>query len=229
MYYTTYPQKLDADANNGFVFTCYTGIAQCAVAVDVLTLLPHSTNSDCMSDPRYLTWRAMTVKYKIDATKMWYRTDSFWNWNSTSFASTMGPGLVMATSPISKADNGCAASAACLGKTFVFAYSDGSGVQLNHITYLSGPPTANMSAGAGTNNLTTARTIFSRDSPERVNENLCGGSDLKLEGTTDTSALSSTITAYSDGYKGTLTLDLEMVLAGAAQGWRGVCMVYYSS
>ena len=53
--------------------------------------------------------------------------------------------------------------------------------------------------------------------------------DLKLEGTTDTSSLSTTITDYSDGYKGTISLDLEMILTGAAGGWRGVCMVAYSS
>lgn len=111
----------------------------------------------------------------------------------------------------------------------MFAYGDGSGIQLNHITFNDGPHSSNNTAGAGTNNLTTAPTSFSNNSPDQVNENYCISSNLKLEGTTDTSALSSTITAYSDGYKATITLDLEMILPGAAQGWRGVCMVYYSS
>lgn len=62
-----------------------------------------------------------------------------------------------------------------------------------------------------------------------VSENLCFTSDLKLEGTTDTSGLSATITAYSDGYKGTISLNLEMILNGAAGGWRGVCIVKFSS
>lgn len=30
MYYTTYGQKLDTETSNGWVVTCYTGIAQCA-------------------------------------------------------------------------------------------------------------------------------------------------------------------------------------------------------
>jgi len=58
---------------------------------------------------------------------------------------------------------------------------------------------------------------------------MCGGSNLDLSGTSDTSALSSTITDWSDGYKAKVTMNLEMILPGAAGGWRGVCMVYYSS
>lgn len=172
----------------------------------------------------------MTVKYKInESTSMWYRTDSYWNNTSVSFASTMGTGLVMATNPYSGTDNTCAASSDCRGRTFIFAYGDGSGVQLNHISFKVGPHATDNTPGSGTNNLTTSPTTFTNNFPHIVSKNWCSGSNLKLEGTTDTSSLSSTITAYSDGYKGTLTLDLEMILPGAPQGWRGVCMVYYSS
>jgi len=48
-----------------------------------------------------------------------------------------------------------------------------------------------------------------------VNQNLCFTTDLALVGTTDTSGLASTITEYSDGYKGTISLNLEMILMGA--------------
>jgi len=161
---------------------------------------------------------------------MWWRTDSYWNSSATAFSSTMGTGLVMSTNNVnSTADNNSASGATDLGKTFVFAYGDGSGIQLNHITFGTAPHSTNNTPGSGTNNLTSAETTYSLASPNQINEHYCMGSNLKLEGTTDTSALSSTITAYSDGYKGTIALDLEMILPGAAGGWRGVCMVYYSS
>lgn len=37
------------------------------------------------------------------------------------------------------------------------------------------------------------------------------------------------ITNFSDGYKAKITLSLEPILSGGPHGWRGVCMVYYSS
>lgn len=169
------------------------------------------------------------MKLEIDGSQMWYRVDSYWDSTSTVFSSTMGTGLIMSTNPINGTADNSSSDSTTLGKTFVFAYHDGSGVQLNHISFNVGPHTSDNTAGSGTNNLSTAPTSFNNSSPNQLNENYCGGSNLKLEGTTDTSSLSSTITAYSDGYKGTLTLDLEMILPGAAQGWRGVCMVYYSS
>lgn len=52
---------------------------------------------------------------------------------------------------------------------------------------------------------------------------------LALAGTTDTSGLGDTITAFSDGYKATTTLELDYILPGARGGWRGLCLVYYSS
>jgi hypothetical protein len=244
LYATTYPQNLAAGStSNGWVLSCYTGIAQCAIDITnvdtngdtVLAVLDTATtttiSSDCMNDPRYLTWRVMTIKIKVDATQMWYRTDSYWNSNSTKFCSTWGTGLIMSTAEGNNtADNYVnSTTASPLGQTFVFAYADGSGVQFNHISYGNTVPTSNTTAGAGNNTLTTAPTSFKNDSPNMVSENYCGGSNLKLEGTPDTSALTNTITYFSDGYKATLTLNLEMFLPGGTQGWRGVCMVYYSS
>lgn len=147
---------------------------------------------------------------------MWYRTDSYWNNAKTAFSSTMGTGVEMSTHPVQGTADNSSSTTTTLGKTFVFAYGDGSGIQLNHISFGSGPHSSDSTAGSGTNNLTTAPTTFSLNSPDQVNENYCSGSNLKLEGTTDTSALSSTITAYSDGYKATLSIDLEMILPGAA-------------
>lgn len=65
--------------------------------------------------------------------------------------------------------------------------------------------------------------------PNRVSDNLCLSSHIQLEGTTDTSALADTIKAFSDGYSGKTTLELDYVLTGGTGGWRGVCVVYYSS
>jgi len=116
-----------------------------------------------------------------------------------------------------------------VGKTFLFAYGDGSGIQLNHIAFGTSPASTNSTASAGTNSLTTAPTTFTNTSPKLLNQNYCLSSNLELTGTTDVSALASAITEWSDGYKVKLSLNLEMLLAGAAGGWRGVCMVYYSS
>jgi len=126
-------------------------------------------------------------------------------------------------------DNSASSTSASLGRTFVFAYGDGSGIQLNHISFNSGPPTSNSTAGAGTNTLTSAPSTYSYSSPTMVSENYCFTTVLELVGTTDTSGLSSTITTYSDGYKAVLALNLEMILTGAQGGWRGVCIVKFSS
>jgi hypothetical protein len=232
LYAATYPRNLDSGLLNGWMVTCYTGISSCETASNnmTLTILDNVTateSSTCMNDPRYLTWRALTMRLKIDGTQSWYRLDSYWNSSKLQYSSTWGTGLVMSTEIFqSSADNNGSTN---LGKTFVFAYGDGSGIQFNHITFADTPPTSNSTAGSGNNQLSTAPTSYTNTSPNRLNENMCLSADLKLEGTTDTSALASVITAFSDGYKGILTLDLEMMLTGAAGGWRGVCMVYYSS
>jgi len=143
----------------------------------------------------------------------------------------MGPAIQMSTHvTLGTADNSIASgSTTGLGQTYIFAYGDGSGVQLNHIAYSVGRHSSNNTSGSGTNNLTTAPTDYTNTFPKRVSENYCSSTNLKLAGTSDTSGLSSTITAYSDGYQATLTMDLEWILTGAAGGWRGVCVVYYSS
>jgi len=119
-----------------------------------------------------------------------------------------------------------------LGKTFVFTYADGSGIQFNHVTTGATPHASNQSAGSGTNSLTAAPSSYTNNLPgfpQSYIENLCLSSDLQLTGTADTSGLDATITAYSDGYKAKISLNLEAILPGAAGGWAGVCLVYYSS
>jgi len=92
-------------------------------------------------------------------------------------------------------------------------------------------PSTNTTAGTGANTLTTAPTSFTNAFPNRVDgiNNHCSATNLLLSGLADTSSLASTITAYSDGYLATLTMALDWFQAGAAGGWRGVCMVYYTS
>lgn len=234
MYADTYPKSLDSGTDNGWILSCYTGISSCETyssgTVTTLTILDNVTateTTDCLADPRYLTWRLMTIKLKIDGTQSWYRTDSYWNSSCTKYSSTWGPGLLMSTNWITANTDNFGATA--VGQTFVFAYSDGSGVQFNHLSFGTTPPSTNTTAGSGTNAMTTAPTSYTNSSPNMVSDNLCISSDLLLAGTTDTSSLASTITDYSDGYKGTWTISLENFLVGAAGGWRGACMVYYTS
>jgi len=230
MYYTTWAIDMDSGTSNGWVLSCYTGIPQCESSlVDGVTVLDNTTatsTADCMNDPRYLTWRVMTMKVDKNATISWYRVDSYWNSGATAFSSTWGVGVRLSTHIKSNDDNNGTTNR---GKTFVFAYGDGSGIQLNHIAFGTTPHASNNSAGGGTNSLTTAPSSFTNSSPTKVSEQYCLSSNLELVGTSDTSGLSSTITAHSDGYKATVSLSLEMILPGATGGWRGICVVYYTS
>jgi len=111
-------------------------------------------------------------------------------------------------------------------KTYVFpTYNCADGIQINHFG-TSGSlvnPATNVTAGGGTNtSVTAAPSVYDFT-------NFCSGVNLKLEGTTDTSSLSATITDYSDGYKATSTVSLETFMGGAYGSWRGYCLVYYSS
>lgn len=139
LYAATYPVSLDSGSANGWVLSCYTGISSCISQSSnmTLTILDNVTateSTDCMNDPRYLTWRLMTMKLLIDGTQSWYRVDSYWNSASSSYSSTWGPGLIMSTAwlPTTPVDNYGTSN---VGKTFVFAYSDGSGIQFNHLSF----------------------------------------------------------------------------------------------
>lgn len=83
MYYETWPLNLIDGVSNGWVLSCYTGIPQCAVklsdAIEVLDNTSSTQTADCMNDPRYLTWRVMTMKIDKNATVSWYRVDSYWD------------------------------------------------------------------------------------------------------------------------------------------------------
>jgi hypothetical protein len=231
MYTAAWPIELDDGTGNGWILSCYTGIPQCITRLtDGLTLLDNLTGTEtanCMNDPRYMTWRVMTMKIDNTAgTVSWYRVDSYWDSTSTMLSSTWGVGVRLSTSLISNDDNNGTTN---LGQTFVFAYADGSGIQLNHLAFGTTPVATNTTAGSGSVTLTAAPTSFTNTSPDMYNQNYCLGSNLELIGTADTSSLSTTVTDWSDGYKAKATLNLEYLLAGAAGGWRGVCVVYYSS
>lgn len=234
--YTTWAITLST-TGVGFILNCYTGIPQCAsTLVDGYTSLmgtDHASTevSTCMSDPRYLTWRSFLIQMAYNGTVNWFRVDSYWNSAATSAASTWGPGIILSTSVVSEDDN-FGITTGVKGLTFVFAYADGSGVQLNHVATGTSPHGSNQTAGSGTNALTAAESSYTNNLdgfPQSYTESLCLASDLLLTGTTDTSGLATTITAYSDGYKAKVSLALEQILPGAAGGWAGVCLVYYSS
>jgi len=71
-----------------------------------------------------------------------------------------------------------------------------------------------MTAGSGTNTLITAPTKFYNKGLDQVQFNYCSDTNLLLAGTSSTTSLSSVITAWSDGYTATLTLDMDYLLTG---------------
>lgn len=82
------------------------------------------------------------MKLDKNGTVAWYRTDSYWDSASTAFSSTWGVGVRLSAHVKSNDDNNGTTN---LGKTFVFGYGDGSGVQLNHIAFGSVPHASNNS------------------------------------------------------------------------------------
>ena len=166
----------------------------------------------------------MVVKFEYDGTLVWYRTDSYWDKNSYVASSTWGPSLDFSFHPLSTTDNSGTDN---IGKHYVFALSDGSGVQLNHVTYNVVAPTTNLVAGTGTNALTTAPLLYYNTYPNLYTSNLCHDSNLQLAGIEDVTILSPEIQDVSDGYMATITLSLEHILAGESYRWFGVCMVMY--
>lgn len=166
----------------------------------------------------------MLVKFEYDGTLVWYRTDSYWDKSSYIASSTWAPSLDFAFHPLTTTDNSGTVNN---GKHYVFVLGDGSGVQLNHLTYNVVAPTLYATKGTGTNTLTSAPLLYYNTFPNKYESNLCHDSNMLLAGTDDTTTLSPDITAYSDGYKATITLSLELIMAGAGYRWFGVCMVMY--
>ena len=136
----------------------------------------------------------MTIKLDYTGNIDWWRTDSYWNSAATEFGSTYGTGVRLSTAYLAKADNNAAAADTHFGKTFVFAYGDGSGVQFNHLNWNYSFPTADNSKGTTGNALVSAPSSFKNAKPNRVSDNMCLSSHLNLVGTTDTSGLGDTIT-----------------------------------
>jgi hypothetical protein len=173
-------QYLSTGSQNGLMVTCMTGIAQCAWA-NTNVALSAAASAACLNDPRYLTWRMMTLKFAYAGTLVWYRTDSYWDAGSNVAASTWGPGLKMSANYASSVDNNGSTD---LGKTYVFTTYDGTGVQLNHLSFSTVGPSGYSSPGMGTlvNPLITAPTAFTKNGPSRVEFNLCSDSSMYLVG-----------------------------------------------
>ena len=227
MYWTdAYKNLATADTNNGFMINCLTGISNCTMSnIDVL--LTAAETVACLKDPRYLTWRLMTVKIEYDGTLIWYRTDSYWDQSSFVAASTWGTAIQMSANAYTNVDN---SGTTDVGKQYVYPMMDGSGISLNHLTYNMTPPTLYTTAGTGSNQLTTAPTQYYNVWPDLYEQNLCADTTLLLEGTDNPeTTLGTAITALSDGYKATVVVSLESILAGAQARWRGVCLVMYTT
>jgi len=117
------------------------------------------------------------MKIDKNGTISWYRVDSYWNSSAMSFSSSWGVGVRLSTHIVSDLDNSAAVTTN-KGKTFVFAYSDGTGVQLNHIAFGTTPHDTDNVVGIGSNTLTTAPTSFGNKFPNRVSDQYCLSSNL---------------------------------------------------
>lgn len=140
--------------------------------------------------------------------------------------STWGPGIKLSSHVESQTDNNGTSD---IAKTYVFAFGDGSGISINHLSYSTVAPTSNTSAGTGSNNVVVAPTSFTNLYPNLYSQNYCSSTNLLLEGTTDTSSLATAVTAFSDGYLARSTVSLDTLFNGALDSWRGTCFVYYHS
>jgi len=167
----------------------------------------------------------MTVKVNYDGALVWYRTDSYFNGNSYQLGSTWGPSIKLSANIVTSADNNGLTN---LGKTYVFAMGDGSGVALHHITYNTYAPTTSTTAGTGTNSIVTATASYTNKFPNLYQEDYCSATNFKLSGTTDTGSLTTAVKAWSDGYTVTSTVAMSRVITGAKGGWKGTCLAHYS-
>jgi len=162
----------------------------------------------------------MTVSVGYTGTINWYRTDSFWDPTATVIASSWSP---MHGSGVNSGHwwstlDHTTITSEDAGKSYTFALVDGSGIQLAHITGGAGlvsVPTTNTTAGTGSNTLTAAPTVFTNAFPNRVQDNFCASTNLLLAGVADTSTLPAAVTAFSDGYKATITMALDWIQMGA--------------
>lgn len=168
----------------------------------------------------------MTMKVTYAGSQTWLRVDSYWDKTSTIVGSSWGPGIQLSTNWATNKDNNGATD---LGKTYVMALGDGSGVSLLHLSLSTFVPTTNSTAGSGSNTLASAWPTYTNEEPNKLQGRFCSPTTLNLEGSVDITALSDTITAFSDGYKASSSMTLDQFFSGGVDGWRGTCIVYYSS
>lgn len=233
-YYGTLWHTITA-ASNGFVLTCMTGISQCAATNDHAVAeapLSAAERATCLADPRYLTWRMMTLKVNYKGGLQWYRTDSYWDGGSFQAASTWGPGLKLSTHITSNNDNNGLTD---LGKTYVFAMGDGSGVTLHHLAFSGGvaasiSPTDFTTPGTGANVFVTERSkSYTTKFPDQYSMDFCSETNLEIAGSATTEGFVDAVAAFTDGYYMKSTMAMHQQHAGGVDSWTGTCVLYYSS
>ena len=104
--------------------------------------------------------------------------------------SSWGPSLQLSTHIWSNKDNNGTSD---LGKTYVFALGDGSGVSLNHLSASTVSPTTNTTGPTGSD-IVTAPTSYTTVYPDNYTSNWCSTTNILLEGTTDVSSLATAVT-----------------------------------
>jgi hypothetical protein len=149
VYSTWAKSATSGDDALSFIVNCYTGIPQCGVKLTTGYSSLNSTHADvsqttnCLADPRYLTWRSFLLQMAYDGTVSWFRVDSYWNSAAKAAASTWGPGIILSVNYLSSGAGDDNDGTTDLGKTFIFSYHDGSGVQLNHVDTGTTPHASN--------------------------------------------------------------------------------------
>jgi hypothetical protein len=167
----------------------------------------------------------MTVKINYKGGQQWARTDSYWDVAAYQPASTWGPSIKLSTHYYTDNDNNGVTD---LGKTYVFAMGDGSGVALHHLSFADVAPTTNTVAGTGSNVLVTAKASYTTAHPDQYSMDFCQATNLEIAGAS-TEDLADAVKAFTDGYYVKSTVALRQQFAGGADSWVGTCLVYYES
>jgi hypothetical protein len=71
--------------------------------------------------------------------------------------------------------------------------------------------------------------MFYKKWPDKYEGEFCSDTNLEIKATTAYSGLADVVKTYSDGYYAKLTITMDWILSGALGGWRGACMVHYTS
>jgi hypothetical protein len=206
-----------------------TGISQCqdtlnfGVAASPLSV---AERASCLKDPRYLTWRMMTLKLNYKGNQQWYRTDSYWDRAAFQMGSSWGPGAKLSTHFMSNNDNNGLTD---LGKTYVFALGDGSGFALHHLAFDTYAPSDHTVPGVGTNVIVNEKASYTNTFPNQYSMDFCAATNLEVAGSASTEDFTDAVKAWTDGYYMRSTISMKQQHAGDTDSWQGTCLVYYTS